>query len=170
MVERAGQTTMVAARYASISTALLATGTIIATALMPLLVKYVNRRTTLAICFSLMLVFLLFAFGYVYSLQGEAAVFVFMACTFFLGLGGANFAVYSFWLPEQYSTECRVSAFAFTTNVGRFAGAGLTFLVGSGVRYFGTLGRPVALTSIAFAIALALLPFGEETKGRPLPH
>src|SRR2546429_2442925 len=26
---------------------------------------------------------------------------------FFLGLGGANFAVYTLWLPEQYPTECR---------------------------------------------------------------
>jgi MFS family permease len=170
MVERAGETTMIAERYASISTALLATGTIIATALMPLLVKLVNRRTTLGICFSLMFAFLLLAFGYVFPLPGHAAVLVFMACTFFLGIGGANFAVYSFWLPEQYSTECRVSAFAFTTNVGRFAGAGFTFLVGSGVRHFGTLGRPVALTSIAFAIALALIPFGEETKGKLLPN
>jgi len=53
---------------------------------------------------------------------------------FFLGLGGANFAVYTLWLPEQYSTECRASAFAFTTSVGRFVGAGITFLVGMGVR------------------------------------
>ena len=34
----------------------------------------------------------------------------------FLGIGGANFAVYSLWIPEQYGTECRVSAFAFTTT------------------------------------------------------
>jgi hypothetical protein len=27
----------------------------------------------------------------------------------------------------------------------------------------------VALTSIAFAIGLLLTPFGEETRGRPLP-
>ena len=38
-----------------------------------------------------------------------------------------------------------------------------------GVARFGTIGTPVALTSIAFLIGLALLPFGEETKGRPLP-
>jgi len=28
---------------------------------------------------------------------------------------------------------------------------------------------PVALTSIAFLLGLVLLPFGEETKGKPLP-
>ena len=88
---------------------------------------------------------------------------------FFLGVGGANFAMYTLWLPEQYSTECRASAFAFATSVGRFAGAGITFLVGAGVAHFHTIGTPVALTSIAFLIGLLLLPFGEETRGKPLP-
>ena len=77
--------------------------------------------------------------------------------------------MYTLWLPEQYSTECRASAFAFATSVGRFAGAGITFLVGAGVAHFHTIGTPVALTSIAFLIGLLLLPFGEETRGRPLP-
>jgi hypothetical protein len=77
--------------------------------------------------------------------------------------------MYTIWLPEQYSTECRGSAFAFATSVGRFAGAGITFLVGAGVQHFQTIGTPVALTSIAFLIGLALLPFGEETRGKPLP-
>jgi nitrate/nitrite transporter NarK len=115
-----------------------------------------------------MLVFLWLTFGYVFYM-GDGALGWFMVCTFFLGVGGANFVVYSFWLPEQYSTECRVSAFAFTTNVGRFAGAGLTFLVGAMIRHFGTLGTPVALTSLAFVIGLLLLPFAPETKGKPLP-
>ena len=45
----------------------------------------------------------------------------------------------------------------------------MTFLVGAGVAYFHTIGVPVALTSLAFVAGLALLPFGEETRGRPLP-
>jgi hypothetical protein len=77
--------------------------------------------------------------------------------------------MYTLWLPEQYPTECRASAFAFTTSVGRFVGAGVTFLVGAGVAHFHTIGLPVALTSIAFLAGLLLLPFGEETRGRPLP-
>jgi hypothetical protein len=77
--------------------------------------------------------------------------------------------MYTLWLPEQYSTECRASAFAFATSVGRFAGAGITFLVGAGVAHFHTIGTPVALTSIAFLIGLLLLPFGEETRGKSLP-
>ena len=58
---------------------------------------------------------------------------------------------------------------AFATSVGRFAGAGITFLVGAGVARFQTIGTPVALTSIAFLIGILLLPFGEETRGKPLP-
>ena len=92
-----------------------------------------------------------------------------MVCLFFLGFGGANFAMYTLWLPEQYRTECRASAFAFCTSLGRFIGAPITFLVGAGVAYFHTIGTPVALTSIAFAVGLLLVPFGEETVGKPLP-
>jgi hypothetical protein len=85
-------------------------------------------------------------------------------------VGGANFAVYTLWLPEQYPTECRASAFAFATSVARFGGAGITFLVGAGIRYYGSLGMPVALTSLAFAVGLCLIPFGVETRGQPLPE
>jgi hypothetical protein len=93
-----------------------------------------------------------------------------MAVLFFLGLGGANFAMYTLWLPEQYTTECRASAFAFATSVGRFAGAGITFLVGAGVGHYHTIGIPVAMTSVAFLIGLVLLPFGVETRGKALPR
>ena len=72
-------------------------------------------------------------------------------------------------MPEQYRTECQASAFAFSTSVGRFAGAGITFLVGAGVRHFQTIGIIVALTAVAFVIGLLLIPFGEETKGKTLP-
>jgi hypothetical protein len=44
------------------------------------------------------------------------------------------------------------SAFAFATSSGRFAAAGVTFSVGSGVAHFGTIGIPVALTSLAFLV------------------
>ena len=74
----------------------------------------------------------------------------FLACLFLLGVGGANFAIYTLWLPEQYRTECRASAFAFATSSGRFIAAGITFLVGAGVARLHTIGTPVALTSIAF--------------------
>jgi hypothetical protein len=102
------------------------------------------------------LAFLWIAFGYVFYLPGNAIPW-FLLSTFFLGLGGANFAVYSFWLPERLC--CRVSAFAFNTNAGRFAGACLTFLVGATIRQHWTLGTPVALTSIGLVGGACAAPF-----------
>jgi MFS family permease len=115
-----------------------------------------------------MMVFIALTFGKVYYLGGAGLPLLFV-CLFFLGLGGANFAVYTLWLPEQYPTECRASAFAFSTSFARFAGAAITFLVGVGVRHYGSIGTPVALTAIAFAIGLLLTPFGAETRGQTLP-
>lgn len=70
---------------------------------------------------------------------------------------------------RRLRSACRAREFAFAMSAARFVGAGITFLVGAGVSHFGTIGTPVALTSIAFAIGLLLLPFGEETKGQSLP-
>jgi hypothetical protein len=118
--------------------------------------------------FGLMLVFIALTFGKLFYV-GPGALPWFFVCLFFLGFGGANFAVYTLWLPEQYPTECRASAFAFATSFARFGGAGITFLVGAGVRHYGSLGVPVALTSLAFAVGLLLIPFGAETRGQALP-
>jgi MFS family permease len=168
LATKAGRTVVEAAQLSSYGTALLAIGTILGALMTPWLCERFGRKSALGFFFAMMFVFIAFAFGRVFYFQ-TGALGWFMACLFFLGIGGANFAVYSLWIPEQYGTECRVSAFAFTTNIGRFAAAGISFLVGFGVRHFQTLGIPVALTSIAFVIGLLLLPFGEETKGKPLP-
>ena len=156
------------AQLASYATMILAAGTILGCLALPFLAERLGRRITLAIYFLLMLLFISLGFGYVFYL-GPGALPWFMLCLFFLGVGGANFAVYTLWLPEQYCTECRASAFAFSTSVGRFVGAAITFLVGAGVQHFHTIGTPVALTSVAFALGLVLLPLGEETKGKTLP-
>jgi MFS family permease len=158
-----------AARLASWAGAILAIGTILGAIASPFLAEWLGRKITLGLFFALMLAFIIIAFGYVFYM-GAGALDWFMACTFVLGIGGASFAVYSFWLPEQYETECRVSAFAFTTNVGRFAGAGISLALAAGIQHYGTLGKPVAMTAIFFVIALLLLPLGVETKGKGLPR
>jgi len=168
IADRAGRTVMEAARLASYSTALLGMGTVLGALIVPFLADWLGRRITLAVFYTLMSASIWIAFGRVFYMEMHAIGW-FIVCSFLLGLGGANFIVYSFWLPEQYGTECRASAFAFTTNIGRFAAAGFTFLVGTGVRHFQTLGTPIALTAFAFVVGLLLLPFGEETKGKPLP-
>jgi MFS family permease len=157
-----------AARLASWGVMLVSLATILGCLAMPSLAERFGRRGALAIFFAIMMVFIALTFGKVFYL-GPSALPWFFVCLFFLGLGGANFAVYTLWLPEQYPTECRASAFAFSTSFARFGGAGITFLVGASVRHFGSLGTPVAMTSIAFAIGLLLIPFGAETRGEQLP-
>ena len=157
-----------AAQMASYATMLVAIATILGCLAMPTLAEKFGRRGALAFYFALMMIFIALTFGKIYYLGANGLPWFFV-CLFFLGVGGANFAVYTLWLPEQYPTECRASAFAFSTSFARFAGAGITFLVGAGVRHFGSIGTPVALTAIAFAIGLLLTPFGAETRGRPLP-
>ena len=150
------------------ATMLLSVATIFGCIILPPIAEWLGRRVTLAIYFLLMLFSIAVGFGYVFYLPGEPMK-LFFVCLFFLGLGGANFAMYTLWLPEQYTTDCRGSAFAFATSVGRFLGAGFTFWVGAGVRHYHTIGTPVALTSLAFVVGLLLVPFGHETKGKTLP-
>jgi MFS family permease len=168
LAARAGYGAADAARLASYGTMLLSIGTILGCVILPPMAEAIGRRATLAVFFLLMLVSIAVGFGYIFYLD-EGALPWFFANLFVLGVGGANFAMYTLWLPEQYPTSCRASAFAFATSVGRFAGAGITFLVGAGVTAYGSLGVPVAWTAVAFAIGILLLPFGEETTGRSLP-
>ncbi len=168
VAETGGRTGPQVAQLASWGIMLVSFATILGCLAMPSLAEQVGRRGALAIFFCLMMVFIALTFGKVFYL-GASALPWFFVCLFFLGLGGANFAVYTLWLPEQYPTECRASAFAFSTSFARFGGAGITFLVGASVRHFGSLGTPVAMTSIAFALGLLLIPFGVETRGKNLP-
>jgi len=168
IAQRAGRTTAESARLASYSTALLGVATVLGALVVPFIADRLGRRATLGIFYVVMMLAIWLAFAHVFYMQQNAIAW-FLVCSALLGLGGANFIVYSFWLPEQYDTECRASAFAFITNLGRFFAAGFTFLVGAGIRHFQTFGIPVAMIGLAFVVGLALVPFGEETKGKPLP-
>jgi MFS family permease len=168
LAEAGGRVGPQAAQLASWGTMLVSFATILGCLAMPSLAERLGRRGALALFFTLMMVFIALTFGKVFYL-GASGLAWFFVCLFFLGLGGANFAVYTLWLPEQYPTECRASAFAFATSFARFGGAAITFLVGSGVRHYGSLGTPVAMTSIAFALGLLLIPFAFETRGQRLP-
>jgi nitrate/nitrite transporter NarK len=109
-----------------------------------------------------------FAFGYAFYLP-QSALTIFISALFFVGVGGGNFAIYLIWIPEQYRSESRGSAFALATCVGRFVAAATTFVVGAGVSSYGSIGVPVALTAVVFAAGLFVIPFSIETRGQPLP-
>ena len=164
----AGMSPPDAARTASYATMLLSFGTILGCLALPRLARS-GRRRALAVYFLVMSASIAAGFGYVFYLK-QNALPLFLACLFLLGVGGANFSVYTLWLPEQYRTECRGSAFAFATSIGRFVAAGVTFVVGWAVARMHTIGTPVAMTSIAFLLGLCLLPLAEETAGKELPE
>ena len=165
---RDGYSAADAARIASRATMLLATGTIIGCLCMPLFVDRIGRRGALAVYFALMAISISSGFGYAFYLPNHALQ-AFLPWLFLVGVGGGSFSVYWVWMPEQYHTECRGSALAFASCIGRFVAAGATFLVGIGIAHFGSIGAPVALTSVAFAFGLLVIPFTRETMGQPLP-
>ena len=158
-----------AAKLASAGTALLSVGTILGCIAAPWLAERFGRRPTLAAYFLGMMVTIALAFGWAFYLPIGSALPAFMSVLFFLGLFGGNFAIFSLWLPEQFGTEVRGTAFAFCTSVGRFIGAGVNFALAGAVASMGTLGIPIAITAVAFAIGLLVIPFARETRGQPLP-
>jgi MFS family permease len=156
-----------ATRIASYGSMMLSVGTIIGCLMAPLVADLLGRRLAMALYFVALGVAVAIAFGYVF--YQPSALTMFFVLIFFLGLGGANFALYTLWLPEQYSTNCRASAIAFVSSIGRFVGVAMVFLVGSAIQSYGSLGVPVAVTAGVFVLGLGLLPFAEETRGRALP-
>jgi MFS family permease len=165
---REGHSTAEAARLASYSGAVLSIGTIIGCLLAPVIAENIGRRLAMAGYFVLMFIGIGFGFGQVFYMAN--ALVPFFILVFVLGLGGANFALYTLWIPEQFTTECRGSAIGFTSSVGRFVGVAMVFLVGAGIQRYGSLGVPVAVTALAFIVGLLVLPAAKETRGEPLPE
>ena len=162
-----GHTAQEAARLASYGGGVLAIATIIGCLAAPKLAEAIGRAKAMGLYFVSLGVAVAIAFGYVF--YQPAPLTEFFVMILFLGFGGANFALYTLWLPEQYGTACRASAIAFISSVGRFVGVAMVFLVGGAIRSYGSLGVPVAWTVVAFVLGLIVLPFAYETKGRQLP-
>jgi MFS family permease len=168
---QAGMALPDAAKMASYGTGLLSIGTILGCIAAPWLAEKLGRRSALALYYLGMMVTIALAFGWAFYLPTGSALPAFMAVLFFLGLFGGNFAIFSLWLPELFGTEVRASAFAFCTSIGRFIGAGVNFGLAGAVAAMGTLGTPIALTAIAFAVGLLIIPLAAtETRGKALPE
>lgn len=168
LATRAGYVPADAARVASYASFVLAIGTIIGCVLAPVLTERIGRRATMATFMSLLGVSAAIGFGWAFYLT-EGALTWFFALVFFMGLGGANFAVYTIWLPELYTTDCRASAIGYISSVGRFVGVAMVFVLGNGIASYGSLGVPVAVVAMTFVLGLVLLPFARDTTGQPLP-
>ena len=167
LAKHAGMTQAQAVRVSSFGMGLLSLGTILGCLAVPPLAERLGRKVTLAIYFLGMATCILLSFGWAFYLPQGLRPFI--TVLFFLGFFGGNFATFSLWLPEQYDTSVRATAFAFTTSFGRFIAAGVNFAIGALVGGMGTLGKPVAITAIAFGIGLLVIPFGVETRGKTLP-
>jgi MFS family permease len=167
LAKQAGHSAPEATRLASFGTGLLSIGTCIGCLALPVLAERMGRRWTLALFFLGMAICISLTFGWAFYIPGGLNVFI--GSLFFLGLFGGNFAIYSLWLPEQYPTMMRATAFAFVTSIGRYIGAGINFLIGAGVHSYGSMGVPVAATAAAFIFGLILLPYCVETRGSRLP-
>jgi MFS family permease len=167
LATKAGMTKADASKTASIATGLLSIGTIIGCLALPPMAERIGRKLTLAVYFVGMAVSIALAFGWAFYLENGLVPFI--ALLVVLGFFGGNFALFSLWLPEQFETRVRATAFAFCTSIGRFFGAIVNFGIGAMVLHMKTLGVPIALTAIAFVIGLAVIPFAPETKGQDLP-
>ncbi|HEX3866528.1 MAG TPA: MFS transporter [Gemmatimonadaceae bacterium] len=168
LAKKAGIVGPAASKMVSIDTGVLSIGTILGCIALPPMAERWGRKLTLAIYFAGMLVTIPLAFGWAFYLENGLAPFI--TILFFMGFAGGNFAAFSLWLPEQYETRVRATAFAFTTSVGRFVGAGVNFLLAAAVLRVGTLGAPVAWTAVAFGIGILLIPLAIETTGQRLPE
>jgi MFS family permease len=154
-------------KLASLGTGVLSIGTVLGCLFAPVLAERIGRKGALTAYFCGMGVMIVLCFGVIFYLPG--ALVAFICSLFFLGFAGGNFALFSLWLPEQYPTAVRATAFAFCTSSGRFIGAAINFGIAAMVRGLGTLGTPVALTAIAFGIGLLVIPLALETRGEELP-
>jgi MFS family permease len=167
LARKSAMTQIEAVRMASIGTGLLSIGTIVGCLAAPVLCEALGRRRALGIYFAGMALCIALSFGWAFYLPNGLTVFLIALC--FLGFFGGNFAIYSLWLPEQYGTTVRATAFAFTTSFGRLIGAGVNFLLGWAIQHYGTIGLPVACTAAAFVLGLLVIPFALETRGQRLP-
>ena len=168
LARHAGRSGPEATRLASFGTGLLSIGTCLGCLALPVLAEQWGRRWTLGLYFLGMAACIWFSFGYAFYAPDGLDLFI--GSLFLLGFFGGNFAMYSLWLPEQYATAVRATAFAFVTSFGRFVGAGVNFLIGASVHAYGSMGVPVAATAWAFLLGLLLLPLCRETRGAKLPQ
>ncbi len=167
LAKTAGMSAADGTKLVSLGTAILSVGTILGCLLAPQLAERYGRKKTLAGYFIGMA--LAIALGFGWALYLPDGLMPFLVILFFLGLAGGNFAIFSLWLPEQYTTAMRATAFAFCTSFGRFLGAAANFAIAGLIAWTGSLGHVIALTAIPFVLGLFVIPFGLETRGGKLP-
>lgn len=162
----AGDSKSTIVHLSSLSAMTVAAFTVLGCFAVPRVAGRMGRRGALATLFGLMIIGTVGAYGIAYPMHSIGLTFAFLPI---LGLGGASFAVFTIWLPEQYPTRMRATAFAFTTTLSRWVAAAGTFLIGYGIHVTGSLAIPLSLTAVVFLIGIPLVRVAPETRGEALP-
>ena len=115
--------------------AILSIGTILGCVAVPIIAERIGRRKTLAVFFAIMFFSISVGFGYVFYLPSHALPW-FQLNLFVLGIGGANFAIYTLWLPEQYRNGMPRQRIRLRDFVGTVPGRGHHVPGGRGGRAF----------------------------------
>lgn len=152
--------------YVAAGGAEVSTFTIIGCLLMPILAEKIGRRFTLILFLVLMTLSVFLIYDIIFYLNN--LLYLYLAIPI-LGLGGADFAVFTLWSPELYPTEFRNSGFAAITTFARYFAAALIFIIGYLALLVG-FGHAVAYTAIGFVIVMPLVFGIKETKGMKLPE
>jgi len=156
-------------QLASFAAAMISIAGIVGNLILPFFATRIGRRKTLALYYTATLTCIVLGFGWAFYLPHGLTPFITIACIL-MAFAGGQFAIYNIWIPELYETRVRATAFSFAISMGRFLAAGVNFLLAAMIRDMGTLGVPIALTAVAFAIGLLVFPFSTETKGQRLPE
>jgi MFS family permease len=168
LAARQGIAAVDAVKLASVATAIYSIGTILGCLALPPIAERFGRRVTLGGYYAFTALCLIATFGWAFYLSSGLVPFIVLS--FFVGFGGGNAAMYPLWLPEQYPTLIRATAFSFSTSIGRFIAAAVSLGLGVAVSRAGTLGIPVAITSLVFIVGIVALRWAIETRGAPLPE
>lgn len=132
---------------------------------MPHLARRWGRKPALAMFLGFMAVGMVVVFQLAFKAND---LVLFILALPLLGIGGADFSVFSLWLPELYPTEARAGGFGVVTALGRYVGAALTFAIAAMNTAIG-LPNSLSVTAAFFLVGLALLPLARETKGSRVP-
>jgi len=80
------------------------------------------------------------------------------------------FSGFPIYLPELYPTRLRATGAGFCFNAGRVLASMAPFVTGWLVGLLGSFNRAAGTIAVVYLLGLLVLPFAEETKGKPLPE
>lgn len=80
------------------------------------------------------------------------------------------FSGFPIYLPELYPTRLRATGAGFCFNAGRVLASMAPFVTGWLIGLLGSFNKAAGTIAVIYLLGLLVLPFAEETKGKPLPE